>query len=188
MFEKDKKLSALSEICLYYLISTEFKYKENLLEKAWSENNKPYLKNIPNLKYSISHSGSKCIAIISDEHKMGIDIEPFLEYNNNEAIKDITKLFSKRELSLAELGTTDLQRAMVIWTKKEAYFKSHGNGALMQILKKEFSCEQMKCIKSILIDDYVISIAPNIDNIRIINAEDIGIKNILNRINDWKDI
>ena len=40
VFEWDKKLSALSELCLYYLISTEFEYNGNLIEKGWSSNKK----------------------------------------------------------------------------------------------------------------------------------------------------
>ena len=42
VFESDKKLSALSEVCLYYLISTEFRYNERLVEKEWKDNFKPF--------------------------------------------------------------------------------------------------------------------------------------------------
>lgn len=188
VFEWDKKLSALSELCLYYLISTEFEYNGNLIEKGWSSNKKPYLKNIPNLRYSVSHSGNKCIVGISNQYEIGLDIEFVSRYNDIDMQKYIRNIISEKELPFAECGTSDLQRALVIWTKKEALFKSVGNGSLTQFLKRKLSYEELKSVKSFLIDDYIVSMASVAENIKIIDAEDIGLRNIINQIKAWMHI
>ena len=81
-----------------------------------------------------------------------------------------------------------MQRALVIWTKKEALFKSVGNGSLTQFLKRKLSYEEVKSVKSFLIDDYIVSMASVAENIKIIDAEDIGLRNIINQIKAWMHI
>lgn len=160
----------------------------NLIEKGWSSNKKPYLKNIPNLRYSVSHSGNKCIVGISNQYEIGLDIEFVSRYNDIDMQKYIRNIISEKELPFAECGTSDLQRALVIWTKKEALFKSVGNGSLTQFLKRKLSYEEVKSVKSFLIDDYIVSIASVAENIKIIDAEDIGLRNIINQIKAWMHI
>ena len=51
-----------------------------------------------------------------------------------------------------------------------------------------FSYEEVKSVKSFLIDDYIVSIASVAENIKIIDAEDIGLRNIINQIKAWMHI
>lgn len=187
VFESDKKLSALSEVCLYYLISTEFRYNERLVEKEWKDNFKPCLKNIPNLKYSISHSGNKCIVGISDQYEIGLDIEYVSQYNNSAMLKDIKNIISEKDFFLTSCEINDLHRVLTVWTKREALFKSIGNGSLSSFLKQELSKEELENVKSFFINDYIVSVASVSENIKITDAKDIGIRNIINRIKKWRN-
>lgn len=66
IFDRDKHLSLMSEICLYYLLAEKFHIKYSFIEKDYTMNGKPVISNISNLYYSISHSGNKCIVGLSD--------------------------------------------------------------------------------------------------------------------------
>lgn len=78
---------------------------------AFTDGGKPYFENIP-LKFSISHSGERVIAAVS-EREIGADIERRREVNEGIA----GRFFTARELQ---------RDFFEIWTKKEAYGKCKG--------------------------------------------------------------
>lgn len=186
VFERDKKLAAVSEICLYYLLSMEYKYEEWLLVRGLRNNWKPYFINIPNLHYSISHSGNRCIVGISNQCELGLDIEWLPKYCNLDLLNNIIKLFNEEEISMVECGENLLQRVIVLWTQKEALFKSLGKGTLRQTLNKMLTKEDLRKIDSFILNEYVISIANAPANTSILNANNIGIDNIIEYIQTWK--
>ena len=88
---------------------------------------KPYLKNIPNLYYNISHTNDEdnlYLVLVIDNEEVGIDIE----------------LIKSRKDSLIRYCTNDLEYHLIInshnidkeftrlWTKKESYLKCIGTG------------------------------------------------------------
>ena len=185
-FEQDRKLSVMSEFCLYYLVSLEYQYDSDLFIKGYSSNGKPYFLNNPEVFFSVSHSGTKCIVGISKEHEIGVDIECLLRYKDSNLTKDIINIFDEDELSLIELGEDYLERALVLWTKKEALLKSLGTGTLRQILHRKLTKEELERIRSFIFDNYAVSIVNSPQDISILYTKNIGIEKIIEHIEAWK--
>ena len=85
------------------------------------ESGKPHFKN-SQIEFSVSHSHGYATAIISDDSKVGIDIEA-TEISPEKAAKLAERFFSadeKREL------VANPDSFLRIWTKKEAFAKMHG--------------------------------------------------------------
>lgn len=100
-FKKDKALSLGAGILMEELIDY---LKKNLpaskhsFEVTFTEQGKPFFKNLPDIHFSLAHSGKKVIAAVSS-NKIGVDVEEI------DANRDI-----------------DLKK----WTKAESYIKAKG--------------------------------------------------------------
>lgn len=186
ILERDRRLSVMSEFCLYYLVSLECGYDNDLFVKVYRSNGKPYFFNNPKLFFNVSHSGTKCIVYISQESEIGVDIECLSRYNDSNLKEDVINLFDKEELSLIKLGDNPLEQALVLWTKKEALFKSLGTGTLRQILKQKLTKERLNEIESFICDEYVVSIANVSLCDPILDAKNIGIKKMIEHVKTWK--
>ena len=186
ILERDRRLSAMSEFCLYYLVSLECSYDKDLFVKAYSSNGKPYLSNIPELFFSVSHSGTKCIVCISQECEIGVDIESLSRYKDSNLKEEVINIFDKDEVSLIEFGEDYLERVLVLWTKKEALFKSLGIGTLRQILKQKLTTQRLNEIESFIRDKYVVSIANAFLSDTILETRNIGIEKMIEQVKTWK--
>lgn len=117
-FRKDKNL------CLGASILLDKKLKElGLSEKdaiySLSESGKPYFRNVPDLHFSISHSGDYSIVAFSSL-EIGCDIEKITE------VEDSVK---KLCLSENEQKTIKTNRDFFfLWSVKESYLKAIGTG------------------------------------------------------------
>ncbi len=114
-----KRLQHLAGRYLLQELYPEFPY--HLIEIA--DTRKPFL---PNEKYhfSISHCGDYAAVIVSEEKRVGIDIElitPKIEFIKH-------KFLNGDELNLLETG--NLQQLILLWNCKEAVFKWYGNGGV----------------------------------------------------------
>lgn len=101
------------------------------MQFAVDEYGKPYIKNVPNLSFNLSHSGVYAAAVVSDG-KVGIDIEKPREKKEQLA----RRFFSGREYCLLQNAWSDSEFVR-IWTRKESYIKAVGLG--MRIPLSSFS-------------------------------------------------
>lgn len=90
------------------------------LEFCYTENGKPYIKNNP-FYFSLSHSGKNAAAAVS-EFPVGIDIEAVGN------IKDSVIRHVCTENEIKYINETGIESFFKIWTYKEAYFKTTGDG------------------------------------------------------------
>lgn len=88
------------------------------------KNNKPYFKDYPNVRFSISHSGDLVVLAMSDT-EVGIDIEK-IKPRDYESI--VARHFTEGEAKEVD----SIESFLKVWTKKEAYLKltSEGLGGL----------------------------------------------------------
>ncbi len=124
-FRKDRNLSLLAGLLLDRGLSAYgLSEKDSVFEV--SEKGKPYLKDHPEIFFSLSHSGTRAAAVFSDR-PCGIDIEK-IEGDESELAK---RFFHEEEyrylrsLEDVQKRTADFYR---IWTAKESYLKMLGTG------------------------------------------------------------
>ena len=85
------------------------------------ESGKPYFKN-SRIEFSLSHSHGYAAAAISNESRVGIDLEA-AEISPEKAAKLAERFFSEGEKSELEAHPDSFLK---LWTKKEAYAKMQG--------------------------------------------------------------
>ncbi len=99
----------------------EYSLLKNILKKEYNiddytitrnENGKPYLNNINDIYFNISHSDKYLVIAISNK-KIGVDIEKIKKYNAK--INDILNIKPKND-----------EEFFKYWTKKEALIKLKG--------------------------------------------------------------
>lgn len=89
-------------------------------------NGKPYLKNYPDVHFSISHSGDIALCTLSD-FPIGADIQLCTDFKD----EICRRYFKKSETDYvagAKTPEEKRQRFFKIWTLKEAYVKMTGKG------------------------------------------------------------
>lgn len=93
------------------------------------ENGKPYIKNLPDFHFNISHSENAVAVSISDS-EVGIDCEKL----RNADLRIAKRRFTEKEYTyiIKDSSETDL-RFFEIWTKKEAYLKFCGKGITLPL-------------------------------------------------------
>ena len=122
--QKKDKLLCLAATILLDKALADFGLHEKDMEYFVNENGKPYLKNNPDLFFSLSHSGNYSMAAVSDK-EVGCDIQ---------LIKDIDIRLSKRFFTEYEneyiKSTLDFFR---VWTMNESFIKLMGSGLSMPL-------------------------------------------------------
>lgn len=134
--KEDYKRCLCGDLLLKYCLN---KHDESnmFLEIEKNEYGKPYVKNMADFKYNISHSG-KWVVIACSSMEVGIDIE---EYHEN--VDDVIDFFSDDEKMyiLSENGINKIERFVEIWTMKESYIKYLGMGLSKDL--KSFSVDAL---------------------------------------------
>lgn len=125
----------------YHMPNEEIQYFEEALQK-------PYIKNLPDVKFNISHAGDWAVCIIHD-HEVGIDIE---RISKNPAVEseEITRnFFHEKELE-SLLAVAPEERSdyfFDLWTLKESFVKYKGKGLSIPLnsfcVKKENGAIQL---------------------------------------------
>lgn len=125
-FFKDKIRCLLGELILSYALRNEYNISDKL-EFKYNKYGKPYLQNINDIYFNISHSGEWVICAISD-CELGVDIERIQKH-----VPNWTYIFSEVEQQMIEewkkLGKAEL--FYKFWTLKESYIKAIGQGLNM---------------------------------------------------------
>jgi len=121
----DKNLSLGAGLILEYGLKCFLGICKNV-DISISENGKPYLKNYPNIHFSLSHSGDMAICAISD-NPVGVDIQVCTDFKD----EICRRYFKKCEADYvfgAKIPAEKKERFFRIWTLKEAYSKMTGKG------------------------------------------------------------
>lgn len=109
------------EECLEKYLETAGKTKLNgdtVIDK--NKNSKPYFKDYPDIRFSISHSADLVVLAMS-ESEVGVDIEK-IKPRDYQGIVD--RHFSEGE----NAEVSDLNGFLKVWTKKEAFLKLTSEG------------------------------------------------------------
>jgi len=153
--------------------------KENftkLLEIQKNKYGKPFLKNVSNFNFNISHSGIWVVIGFGSE-KIGVDIEK-ISQNKTELHKKLAeRYFTPKEVEyIFENQKSFPQRFAEIWTGKEAFFKYKGTGIINSINSIDITELKGNGLSGITFEkEYFLStFSPkNIENIEIINFESL---------------
>jgi len=89
------------------------------------EGGKPFLQNYPNIDFNLSHTKNMVMCGITENGKIGVDVEHIRTIHKNVA----DKVYSDFEIQyINEIPELKENRFFEIWTKKEAYTKYIGTG------------------------------------------------------------
>lgn len=122
--EDDKVKSLLAEILLRYSLSKDFFLQKKDVQIISTTYGKPYLNNISDIHFNISHSGSYVACAVSNQ-VVGLDIEKIGNSNDK-----LIQVFHKNEIAyLNKLPSKSRKEAFYkLWSLKESYIKYLGLG------------------------------------------------------------
>lgn len=134
---KDKYKALLSELLIRYIIIKKLNICNDNIKFNKGEFGKPFLEDIPNFYFNISHSGEWIICAV-DMENMGIDIERMrsIEY------KDLAENFfseSEYKFIFSNGEKEEQDNFFRVWTLKESYIKACGKGFAIPL--KDFSID-----------------------------------------------
>ena len=135
-FSDDKKRCIIGEVLLKKALSLYFEknkiIKDIDLKSFEIKNNKygkPYIKNLNDFYYNISHSG-KYVVLAFGEKDVGVDVE-YIDCGRDEVslINLAKRYFTEKEKRYVfEDSSLMYNRFYEIWTGKESYLKCIGKG------------------------------------------------------------
>lgn len=119
-----KAVIAYSDLLVRYLTSNNFNIPTNKIVFEKGEYGKPYIREIPNFQFSVSHAGNLLVVFVSDL-AVGVDTEKISTPN----LQIATRFFTKNESDyIYSNPLLSAKRFYEIWTCKEAYIKYLGKG------------------------------------------------------------
>jgi len=121
--------SLVGRILAKKIVSNEMLISNNKVHIGKNKLGKPIIKKpcVSNLDISISHSDNYWAIGISDNGKIGVDIE-FLKGRNFETIKNCLSVDEEIYINSGEEIEQRLENFYEIWTRKEACLKALGTG------------------------------------------------------------
>lgn len=132
-FAKGKRLSLGAWLLLMHALREEGVTEENI-RLSYGPSGKPYLKDFPNLFFSLSHSGNRVMCAVSHE-EVGCDVEPVTAGK-----LPLAERFFCPEESAVITSAPEAERDEVFfrfWTLKESFIKNVGRGLSLPLC--EFS-------------------------------------------------
>ena len=123
-FLKDKRLSLGAELLLKAALARQG--IESLPEIEYQKGGKPYFKDLPNLFFNLSHSGSRALCTLSDS-PVGCDIEKISAPRMNVAKRCFCSEEYRHICSLPE-GKEQAELFFRYWVLKESFVKAVGAG------------------------------------------------------------
>ncbi|MDR2830970.1 MAG: 4'-phosphopantetheinyl transferase superfamily protein [Methanobrevibacter sp.] len=121
LFNRDKLLSGGGRIVLKYILS---KLGIDNYTISIDDSGKPYIYNIPNLHFNISHSDQFVLVGVSNEN-IGVDIEKIQDLDYNGISKHFFHLLEHEKIVNSK---NPIKTFFKIWTLKESYAKMKGTG------------------------------------------------------------
>ena len=135
-FEKDKRL-CLGAWLLLAAGLRNMGIAPDTLTLSYGQGGKPYLREHPDIFFSLSHSGDRVMCAIS-EAEVGCDVEQVKVLNKKLA----ERFFTREEYeAIADLSSQEEQRQLFfrLWTLKESFMKVVGLGLALPL--KDFSID-----------------------------------------------
>jgi len=132
---KDKKLCVIAYALLCFGLKQLYGI-EGRLEFQYNQYGKPYIKEYPNIFFSISHTDGLALCAISDA-EIGADCEKIGNYDDG-----VAKMISSTNEYEYLNKTNDKNRMFFkLWTLKESYIKAIGMGLSMPLNSFEFELD-----------------------------------------------
>ena len=110
----------IDECLTRYLETLKLTKLEGEVKEEKHRNEKPYFKDYPFVRFSVSHSGSLVVVAMA-ETEVGIDVEEIKE-------KPYGRIVERNFTAGEAAEVKDLESLLKVWTKKEAYLKLTGDG------------------------------------------------------------
>lgn len=129
---QDAQLSLFGKLLLMEGLSQSGMDKALIEKVQYTSFNRPYLPG--NLHFNISHSGSITVCAISNQYRLGIDVELIKQVN----IEEFTDQFTIDELMQIRSAASPLREFYRWWTKKEALVKVDGKGLSINLKEIKF--------------------------------------------------
>ncbi len=131
----DFKFSSGKRACIISYFVFLYGYRKatgntDMPEFCYSDNKKPYLRDISQFHFNISHCKT-AIACICHDFPAGIDIECVRTYNP----RITEKVCSKKEINTINSSSNRAEAFCKIWTVKEAITKTDGCGITVDLTK-----------------------------------------------------
>lgn len=120
----------IGELMLRAVLCSKYNLKNQDIVFAYGSHEKPFLEDVENIHFNLSHSGEWVVCAFS-EKPVGVDVEKIRPVN-----MDIAKrFFSKNEIDELFLreGNCRLEFFFDLWTLKESYLKFIGAGLTKQL-------------------------------------------------------
>lgn len=132
---EDAQRSLVAEILVRYIIQNKLGIRNRDIVVAKNQFGKPYLVNVDNFHFNISHSGNWVVCAI-DDFSIGIDIERIQAVDLSIA----KRFFSEEEyIDLLEKPVScRTSYFFELWTLKESYIKADGRGLYLALNKFAF--------------------------------------------------
>ncbi len=127
-FRKDKYAFALARYALRIICGHLLDRLPQELEFSYNTYGMPYLADVRNFSFNISHSGHMILLGVTRSPAIGVDVEQFKSHINH--LELARSVFSKQEIAqLTSIASDQIAQAFYqCWTKKEAYIKAKGEG------------------------------------------------------------
>lgn len=117
---EDKARGLGAAYLLLFALHKEGVLLEMLPDFSYEEKGKPYLEEVPQFHFNLSHTKNMVVCAISED-KVGVDIEHIREINDS----TIQRIFTEKEREIAGSLEDGFVR---LWTMKEACAKLRGSG------------------------------------------------------------
>lgn len=115
--------------CLLMHILALKKETYTLSDLQYTKFGRPYINNLKYFDFNISHSGNMVVCAITDNGRIGIDIEERKSIN----LIDFKEQFSNKEWMHINNEKYPHHTFYDFWTKKEAILKAEGRGILLPL-------------------------------------------------------
>lgn len=155
LFAADKALCAGAGVLLDKALK-EYGLSENTVRYAYGPHGKPFIPELPEFRFNISHSGMSAVLAVSDR-EIGIDIEK--EEKADLAVAK--RFFTAPEYAYlcAQPDSNERNRAFFrIWTAKESFIKAVGTGLTVspETFEIRISGSEMSVIQDIVPETYTL--------------------------------
>lgn len=121
---RDRLQSIAASLLLSYAVN-QYGLSERDMEYGEGGHGKPYFKNCPKIKFSLSHSGDFAVCAVS-ENETGVDIEA--EEGNADILKIAERYFTENEYARVKNRSDGKDEFFRLWTRKESILKAIGTG------------------------------------------------------------
>jgi 4'-phosphopantetheinyl transferase len=132
-------------LATHALARTALSHSRLLPPEAWrfqlNAYGKPSIEPECGLRFNLSNSLDLVVCLISERAEVGVDVEP---HKRAESILEVApRMFSPRELAQLEALRENErpERALRLWTLKEAYIKARGMGLALPLNRFSFLFE-----------------------------------------------